>query len=74
MPALRSPSTKIKVVPKDGELEITLNIHITMDGQLTAQSAQAESVKIVNEKDEDQVDMMIPKFSSGKKIDFGVKE
>ena len=74
MPALRSPSTKIKVVPKDGELEITLNIHITMDGQLTAQSAQAESVKIVNEKDEDQVDMMIPKFSSGKKIDFGGKE
>ena len=74
MPTLRSPSTKIKVVPKDGELEITLNIHITMDGQLTAQSAQAESVKIVNEKDEDQVDMMIPKFSSGKKIDFGVKE
>lgn len=68
MPQLMQPS-KIKIIPKDGEIEITLNIHITVDGKVIA-SADNAKVDMVEEKSE----LMIPDFLSGLKLDFGKKE
>ena len=65
MPLIRSPKTKVKVVPREGELEITLNINISVDGQLTASSENAE-VSIQSE--EEKVDPIIPDFDSGGKL------
>lgn len=73
MPQLIKPATKIKVVPKDGELEITVNINITVDGQVTASSEKAE-IKTVAEEVQDKTPHIIPDFFSGTKINFGKKE
>lgn len=67
MPQITRPATKIKVVPRDGEIEITLNINITVDGKVAAYSEQAET-KV---EDEDYVPHIIPDFGSGMKLDFG---
>ena len=64
--------TKVKVVPRDGELEITLNINITVDGRVTASSENAD-VRMLKE-DDDKVDHLIPDFSSGVKLNFGKEE
>jgi hypothetical protein len=69
MSQLIKPTTKVKIVPRDGELEITLNINITVDGKVTASAENAE-VSILKEKEE-KTERVIPDFFSGMKLDFG---
>jgi len=70
MPQLIKPSTKIKVIPKDGELEITLNVNITVDGKVSAFADNAN----VSVEEEDKAPHIIPDFFSGQKLDFGKKQ
>lgn len=62
--------TKIKVVPRDGELEITLNININVDGSVVASSDEAE-VTMLKKEDKEEASPLIPDFVSGKKLSFG---
>lgn len=65
MPQLIRPAT-IRVVPRDGEIEINLNICISIDG-----NGIVEKTSIENQQ-EDKVEMVIPDFLSGVKLDsFG---
>jgi hypothetical protein len=65
MPAVISPATTIvKVVPREGELEITLNINITLDGNVSATSDQAE-VKMIKPRSAEPI---VPEFKPGAKI------
>lgn len=73
MPQLIKPATKVKIVPRDGEIEITLNINITVDGKLTATADNAE-VAVEQEEDTKKASHFIPNFASGFKLDFGKKE
>jgi hypothetical protein len=73
MSQLLKPSTKIKVVPRDGEIEITLNINITVDGKVVASAENAE-VKTITEESESKPPHIIPDFFSGTKLNFGKKE
>lgn len=66
--------TKVMVVPREGELEITLNINITVDGKVTASSDDAEVRMLKEDKDDDKVDPLIPDFSSGIRLNFGKQE
>jgi hypothetical protein len=68
----RLGKTKVRIVPRDGEVEITLNINITLDGKLTAMSDDAAVTTLSDE--DDVVPTFIPDFGSGKKLDFGKKE
>ncbi len=63
---------KVKVVPRDGKLEITLNINISLDGQVIAMADNA-AVSVQKEEDE-AVPTFIPDFTSGKKLNFGKDE
>jgi hypothetical protein len=65
--------TQVKVVPREGELEITLNINITVDGNITT-SADGAEVSVLQQEDDDKVDRMIPDFSSGVQLSFGKEE
>lgn len=67
MPQLIKPSTKVKIVPKDGEIEITLNININVDGKV---SASADNADVAIDQEE-KAPLMIPDFFSGQKLDFG---
>lgn len=67
MPQMFRP-TKVVVVPSDGAIEITLNINITLDGQVSAMADNAKSVTVVNE---DEVTPLIPDFTSGVNLKFG---
>lgn len=70
MAQLISPTqTVVKVVPRDGEIEITLNINITLDGQVSTCVADKEEPE-KSEKEEKKLDLM-PDFSSGFKLNFG---
>lgn len=69
MPQLIKPSTKIKVVPKDGELEITLNININVDGKVIASADHADVVS--NQQEEEKTPHIIPDFFSATKLNFG---
>jgi hypothetical protein len=71
MPKLISPrSTTVVVVPKEGEIEITLNINISIDGQVTAMADGAKEVK-VQQEEEDKTPHIMPDFGSGFKLNFG---
>jgi len=60
-----TPTTKIKVVPRDGELEITLNINISVDGQVVASANNADVISVQQvEKEEEQVEPLVPDFTS----------
>jgi hypothetical protein len=72
MPQLIKPVTKVKVIPKDGELEIVLNINITVDGKVTATADEA-TVSVLQEKKEEKTPHIIPDFFSGGKLNFGKK-
>lgn len=67
---VKQPKTSIKIVPKEGEIEITLNINITIDGQIQANAVNAQKVTVetIEEKD---ADPLIPDFFSGAKLKFG---
>ncbi len=67
MPQRIRPATKIKVVPKEGELEITLNVNITIDGQVVATAANADVVSVQQhqeDNEDDEVEQLVPDFSS----------
>jgi hypothetical protein len=68
---VKQPKTSIRIVPRDGEIEITLNINISIDGQVTASAVNAQSVSVANEDDEKDAELMIPDFLSGAKLKFG---
>ncbi len=69
MPQLIKPTTVVKVVPKEGELEITLNINITIDGKVVASADQAQEVTVLKTKEEeDKVQHIMPNFTSGLKL------
>jgi hypothetical protein len=72
MPQLIKPSTKVKIVPKDGELEITLNINISVDGKVAASADKADV--FTEQEQEDKAPHIIPDFFSGSKLNFGKKE
>lgn len=67
---VKQPKTSIRIVPREGEIEITLNINISIDGQVSASAVNAQSISVVNE-DEKDVELMIPDFLSGAKLKFG---
>lgn len=72
---ITKPRTTIKIVPKEGEIEIKLDINITIDGQVSAiaQSNNASvEIQSVEEK-EKETDFLVPNFMSGGKLDFGKK-
>lgn len=73
MPQIVKPQTqtKIKVVPKDGELEITLNINISVDGVVSATAEGAEVKSVKEETQECEASPLIPDFTSGIKLSFG---
>jgi len=50
MPQLIKPSTKVKIIPKDGEIEITLNININLDGKVSAIADNADVLVDEEEK------------------------
>lgn len=67
--------TKVKVIPKEGELEVTLNININIDGEVTASSDEAHVRTIKKEPEkEEEVERLIPNFTSGVKLNFGKEE
>jgi len=73
MPQRIRPSTKIKIVPKEGEIEITLNVNITVDGQVIATAENANvTQQTIKKEDDDHVDPLVPDFSSGNSNIFGL--
>ena len=67
----------IKIVPRDGELEIKLDITINVntEGVISVASVEGAEAKKKREED-DKVDYIIPDFVSGATLNFGkeVKE
>lgn len=79
MANLIKPSAKVIVVPREGELEITLNINITIDGKIEANSENAvvtvQSDQLTkNSMQEEKAPYIIPDFTTGTKLNFGKKE
>lgn len=68
---VKQPKTSIRIVPKEGEIEITLNINISIDGQVTASSVNAQSISVTKDPEEKDAEIMIPDFISGAKLKFG---
>lgn len=67
MSQLIRPAT-IKVVPRDGEIEITLNINLTVEGNVVS------AFSATQEREEDKFDKIqhiIPDFSTSPKLKFG---
>ena len=60
--------TKVIVVPRDGEIEITLNINISLDEQVIA---LADNAAVSAKEEDEEVPTFIPDFQSGKKLNFG---
>ena len=67
----RIRQTKVKIVPRDGEIEITLNINISLDGQVVA---LADGAAVAAKEEDEEVPTFIPDFTSGKKLNFGKDE
>ena len=67
---VKQPKTQVRIVPRDGEIEITLNINISIDGQVTSQTVQAQAQVVEAEKEKD-AEPLIPDFFSGAKLQFG---
>jgi hypothetical protein len=76
MPQIIKPATKVRIVPREGELEITLNINITVDGQVvaTTNNANVATEEFEESSKEREATHFIPDFTSGFKINFGKKE
>lgn len=74
MPQHIRPKTKVKVVPKEGELEITLNINISVDGKVSATSDDAKVEEVHEEKKEEKTPFVVPDFKSGLKLPFGKQQ
>lgn len=64
---IRNPTEIIKIVPRDGEIEITLNVNISLDGAVQVES-QGATVTTQSKKLADS-DPIVPEFTSGAKID-----
>lgn len=67
-------STKVLVVPREGQLEITLNINISVDGKVTASADDADVSYLGEDQEDDDVEQFIPELSSGLKLNFGKEE
>lgn len=70
-----SPTTIVKIVPKDGELEIKLDITINLNtDNLTVMATTKENETLKTK--EKEPDLLVPDFVSGTKLSFGkiVKE
>jgi hypothetical protein len=66
---VRQPKTSVRIVPREGEIEITLNINITIDGQVATVNAQGVAT---SEKEEiKDAEPLVPDFFSGGKLKFG---
>lgn len=72
---VRPIRTEVKVVPRDGEIHITLDINVTVDGDVAvaalAAAEQAPPVKETPPKEKSA--KIIPGFTSGMKLNFGKK-
>ena len=66
-----NPDTIVKVVPKDGEIEVKLDItiNINADGLVSMTSAEQKPKKEID--DDDKVDFIVPDFTSGTTLSFG---
>ena len=58
---IESTQTVVKVVPRDGELEITLNINVTVDGKVNVE----QETGVIKDK---STEFLIPQFQPGQKI------
>ena len=71
-------STKVKVIPRDGEIEISLDItiNINADGLVAVSAQQSDEPTKKRVLSDDKVDYPIPNFASGSTLSFGkeVKE
>ena len=67
----RVSPTKIKVVPRDGELEIKLDITINVNTDGVISVASVEEAEASKKKEEDKVEYIVPDFVSGATLDFG---
>jgi len=65
-----SPTT-VKVIPRDGELEIKLDITINVNTEGIISVASVEGTEVKNKKQDDKVDYIIPDFASGATLEFG---
>lgn len=64
--------TEVKIVPRDGEIHITLDVNITVDGKVATVVAEQTSDKKPISREND-TPKFIPDFRSGHKLDFGKK-
>ena len=60
----------VKVVPKDGEIEIKLDITINVTSEGISVAAVPSNKNIKKDEDE-KTDLLIPNFTSGNKLNFG---
>ena len=67
----RLGKTKVRVIPREGEVEITLNINISLDGKVVA---LADNADVTVTEEEEKAPTFIPQFLSGGKLKFGKKE
>lgn len=77
MPQYNHSTTKVKIVPRDGELEITLNINITLNGELTGNTGQSANnlvAQVNTVKETKETSPLLPDFTSGVSLNFGKKE
>lgn len=67
--------TTVRIVPQEGELEITVNINITLDGQVvTTVNDPGVAIQEKREKSQKESSFLMPDFSSGAKLNFGKVE
>lgn len=67
---VKQPKTSVRIVPKEGEIEITLNINITIDGQVVS-TVEKQSVAVEEFEEEKKTEFMVPDFFSSVKLPFG---
>jgi len=73
------PKSKIKIIPREGELEIILSINITIDGELTGGGGTSANIKTqmfmdTKETKEEENTPLVPDFTSGVSLNFGKKD
>ena len=76
MPSVKNKQSRIKITPKDGEIEITLNINLNLSGDSADVVSQDEEVVAiqsnVESETEEDASPLIPDFNSnGKLSGFG---
>ncbi len=67
MVQIHSSPTVVKIVPRDGELEIKLDITIN----LTTEGLTVTATQKKDNIEKEEVGLMVPDFISGTKVNFG---